>query len=641
MCGITGYFCDDLSALCVLYRDALPLANDQLIHRGPDGGDTWFDSNNRVGLGHRRLAIIDVSDAGLQPMASNDGLLQITYNGEIYNASVIRRELIELGYTFKSTTDTEVIVNAVSAWGLEPAVKKLVGMFAFAVWDSTTNKLSLVRDRLGIKPIYWSWENNNFVFASELQAIKKYPEFKTSFSKQAVSAYLKYGYVPAPYSIYSGVNKLPAGSILEYSGSSRPEVRSYWSLSAVVSCAKATSKSVGPSEAAEYMKPLLEKAVKERMISDVPIGAFLSGGIDSSAVVSMMQSSSTKPVRTFSIGFNEANYSEAIHAKKVAGYLGTDHTEYYLGESDLLDLVPNIGEVYGEPFADSSQIPTQILSRLTRKSVTVALSGDGGDEVFAGYNRYFWAKKTAAFRRSSPAVLRQCISRVLHSIPNKLLDSSAAVLARGNSPSVPASRRIRKFTSMLLVDDDQRAYDEIVQHIPQICPSSWGEPLPAYLQAAELSDCTAVEKMQFLDMATYLPDDILTKVDRASMKESLEVRVPLLDHRVVEASWNLTQDAKLQGGIGKKVLRDILASYLPASLFERPKMGFAIPLDKWLLGDLKDWVEDLLYSNFMEEMGLDAMPVRYAWEQHKRGKENRADVLWTVVMLGDWYFRNR
>ena len=571
-------------------------------------------------------------------MVSACGRYVICYNGEVYNADALRAALAPRSIAFRGHSDTEAVLEACAAWGVEEAVGRFVGMFAFALWDRETRRLYLVRDRVGIKPLYYGWSGANLLFASELDAILTYPGFSTDLDPAAVAGYLRFGYVPAPRSIYKDVAKLMPGTILAATAQNVERVKSFWSLGEVVRSARQQPQIGRLEEAAEMAEPLLQDAVKCRMLADVGVGSFLSGGIDSSLVSALMQEASTRPIKTYSIGFSDSTHNEAPFAKSVAHSIGSDHTELYIEPRELLEVVPSLPAVYDEPFADSSQIPTLVLSRLTRSHVTVALSGDGGDELFAGYNRYLWIEKMAYLRQRVPASLRNGAASAIGAVPSWAWERGAQpVFDRIWGAGSSVARRIHKLASMLRAENNDDAYRRLISHWTTLCPPELEEMQPAY-GSLEFAGLTApVERMQFIDMATYLPDDILTKVDRASMAHSLEVRVPLLDHRVVEASWRIGLSAKLQNGSGKQVLRRILYKRVPRELLERPKMGFAVPLDRWLRQDLHPWARDIIFgTDWLGEFGIPAEPIHDTWRRHSSGRANWADQLWVVLMLGAW-----
>ena len=611
---------------------------DQIVHRGPDSAGEWVDPSVGLVLAHRRLSIIDLSEAGAQPMVSACGRYVICYNGEVYNAEELRSALAPRGIAFRGHSDTEAVLEACAAWGVEEAVGRFVGMFAFALWDREERRLYLVRDRMGIKPLYYARFNGSLLFASELGAFLTYPGFSSSLDPIAIGGFLRFGYIPAPRSIYESVSKLMPGTILAVSAGEAESVKEYWSLGQVVRGARTDISIDSTEEAAEMLEPLLQDAVKCRMLADVGIGSFLSGGIDSSLVSALMQEASNRPIKTFSIGFGDSTYNEAPYAEEVARSINSDHTELYIEPKDLLDVVPSLPNVYGEPFADSSQIPTLVLSRLTREHVTVALSGDGGDELFAGYNRYLWAEKMAFVRKRLPAPLRNGLARLIGAVPSWVWESGVqAIVDRQWGAGSSVARRMHKIESILRARDNDDAYMRLISHWTDLMPLNGEQMSPSYNCPRSVDLTAPVERMQFIDMLTYLPDDILTKVDRASMAHSLEVRVPLLDHRIVETSWKMGLSAKLKNGLGKKVLRHILYRRVPRELLDRPKMGFAVPLDRWLRRELYPWARDIVFdTDWQSDFGIPARPIHETWERHCSGRDNWADQLWVVLMLGAW-----
>jgi asparagine synthase (glutamine-hydrolysing) len=621
---------------------------EAMIHRGPDDSGYWLDADTGVALGHRRLSIIDLSEAGRQPMVSASGRYVISYNGEIYNFMELRRELEKKGHKFRGRSDTEVMLAAFEEWGLERSVKRFAGMFAFALWDTQEKKLHLVRDRLGEKPLYYGWMGGNFLFASELKASRAFSGFSPEIDRNVLTLFLRYCYIPAPYSIYEGIRKLTPGCILTISPrqiGEYPDPVPYWS--AVEAAARGTRESFPGSEeeALSELEDLLKNAVLGQMVSDVPLGAFLSGGIDSSTVVALMQSQSEKPVKTFSIGFYEEAYDEARYAREVAEHLGTEHTELYVTPEEAMRVVPLLPTLYDEPFADSSQIPTFLVAGLTRRKVTVSLSGDGGDELFGGYNRYFWAKGIWDRTGGIPQGLRALAASALKLVPPVAWDLAFKTL----EPVLPVAfkqrlpgDKIHKLAEMLSARSSMEVYRELVStwKNPSAVVPGANEPATKLTgNAAEGQDDFAC-RMMLLDLLTYLPDDILVKVDRACMGVSLESRVPFLDHRVVEFAWKLPLDMKIRGGKGKWILRRLLYKYLPEELVERPKMGFGIPIDRWLRGPLREWAESLLNGERLRREGFfDASLVRKKWQEHLSGRRNWQYCLWNVLMFESWYDR--
>lgn len=639
MCGITGLIDPCRVGDAESLRRIATAMNDSLTHRGPDHGAVESDAGAGLAFGHRRLAIVDLSPAGEQPMTSSDGRHVIVYNGEVYNAEELRRELPALAW--RGHSDTEVILEACARWGVEATARRLIGMFAFALWDRQERALWLVRDRLGIKPLYWTLRRGVFAFGSELKALHGHPDLALAVDPAAVAAYCRFGYVPAPHSIYRGVQKLMPGHVLRLSRGGEIATSAFWSLEDVVREACAAREDLDEATAADRLEALLRDAVGRRMIADVPLGAFLSGGIDSSLVTALMQVQSPQPVKTFSIGFAESGYNEAPFAAAVARHLGTDHTELYVSDDDALAVIPNLALWYDEPFADSSQIPTYLVSALARRHVKVALSGDGGDELFAGYTRYGIAQRYLTAIAATPASIRRAAAASIRAVPPVLYDSLAQLLPPTRRPAM-AGVRAHKLADVVALPDAAALYARLI--------STWGDP-GALVATAEVqgphrsawrhpSLADVVERMQYVDALTYLPDDILTKVDRASMAVALEVRVPLLDHRLVAFAWSLPMHMKIRGGETKWLLRRVLDRHVPRALIDRPKAGFGVPVDAWLRGRLRDWVEDLLSEKSLREAGLVAPgPVREAWHEHLSGRRARGAELWTILMLQAWWRR--
>jgi asparagine synthase (glutamine-hydrolysing) len=638
MCGIAGLLDATAGRNASLDR-MIAAMTGALDHRGPDDSGVWRDEASGLALGFRRLAIIDLSMAGHQPMISASGRYVIVYNGEIYNANELRPELEARGVQFRGHSDTEVMLEAFDAFGVPATLDRLIGMFALALWDREKRVLTLARDRLGIKPLYWARFGGLFFFGSEMKALYAHPGWPREIDRDAVTAYLRFGYVPGPISILKGVQKLAPGTILTMKAGSEPAIEPFWSAREIVGAAIRDRYAASPLEAADRLETLLKDAVSCRMVADVPLGAFLSGGIDSSLVVALMQASTSRPVRTFTIGFHEQGYDEAAHAKGVAAHLGTDHTELYVTPEHAQSIIPRLPEIYDEPFADSSQIPTFLISEMTRRHVTVALSGDGGDELFAGYPRYAFAQNVWSRLQWAPPALRRLMAGGIGAVSPACWDRLAGPLAGSLLPRLLGDK-MHKAASVLKADDPDAFYRRVV--------SQWPEPETLIAGGKEpagpLGDPTIrdtipnyVERMQFLDLVTYLPDDILVKVDRASMAMGLEVRVPLIDHRVVDFAFRLPLRLKLRGGTSKWLLRQILYRYVPKALVERPKMGFGVPIDSWLRGPLRDWAESLLDRGRLARGGLiDPGPVRHAWEEHLSGRRNWQYRLWTVLMLEAW-----
>jgi asparagine synthase (glutamine-hydrolysing) len=617
-----------------------------LRHRGPDDSDVWLDQKAGIGLGHQRLSILDLSPAGHQPMRSSDERYVIVFNGEIYNFESLRKELLVFKHAFRGHSDTEVFLAAVSQWGLQEAVTRFNGMFAFALWDRHARTLTLGRDRLGEKPLYYGWAGGTFLCASELKALRAYPGFKEEIDRDVLTLFLRYNYVPAPYCIYRGFRKLPPGTLLTVragEAGSEQEPAPYWSLQDVVGRAETDPFNGSDGEAVTYLDTLLREAVKLRMVADVPLGAFLSGGIDSSTVVALMQAQSERPVKTFSIGFREADYDEASFARAVARHLGTDHTELYVTPAEAQAVIPRLPTLYDEPFADSSQIPTFLVSELARRQVTVSLSGDGGDEVFGGYNRYFLGQRIWNGMEWMPRAVRTGAGRVMRALSpqawNALFQRTHGVLPRSVVVQNPGDK-LQKLSEILEADNPRALYWGLVSlwKNPADVVVGGTEPVTIFNDAHQRTGLKDFcQQMMFMDTMTYLPDDILTKVDRASMGVSLEARVPILDHRVVEFAWRLPVSMKIRHGKGKWILREILERYVPRELIDRPKMGFGVPIDSWLRGPLRHWGESLLNERRLCAEGFfNAHPIREKWSEHLSGRRNWQYLLWTVLMFQAW-----
>ena len=642
MCGLVGFW--DFDRRMDRPERCLDDMAGVITHRGPDDQGVFFDADTGLGLGHRRLSIIDLSQDGSQPMESASSRFVLAYNGEVYNFRDLRRELEGQGDQFRGHSDTEVILAAIERWGLEDALSRFNGMFAFALWDRRDRTLHLVRDRIGIKPLYYGFAGEALVFASDPAAFRPVPGFAGEIDRGAVCLLLRHGYIPAPHSIFTGIRKLLPGHLLSITGpGSLPEAHPYWSARDAVISGRAERFSGSPTEAVTELESLLRDAVKCRMVSDVPLGAFLSGGVDSSTVVALMQEVSGRPVRTFSIGFEDEEFNEANYAGEVARHLGTDHTELYVTPQECRNVVPLLPGMFSEPFADASQIPTYLVSKLARSQVTVSLSGDGGDELFAGYHRY--AMGRALWRRSSrfPAWVRALGGAAINSIPPRRWDGllkSAGPFKSGGRAFEVTGDRMHKLADVVAHRDFPDMYRALV--------SAWKDPagmvirghepptLLTGLDTAAPSD-DILEQMMYWDLRTYLPGDILTKVDRASMAVSLEARVPLLDHRVVELAWRLPLDYKLRGGRAKWVLRQVLDRHVPARLIDRPKRGFSVPLEAWLKGPLRDWAEALLDRDRLVREGfLNPEPIRKSWREFQSGSRRWQSQLWIILMFQAW-----
>lgn len=636
MCGIAGIWggtqnCDIATAMA-----------DRIRTRGPDDAGVWADSDIGIVMSHRRLSILDLSPAGHQPMVSSCGRYVISYNGEIYNHLALRQELESEngGWRWRGHSDTETLLVGLRHWGVRGALERINGMFAFSLLDRSEQTLYLARDRMGEKPLYYGRAGNSFLFGSELKALTVHPDWRGEVNRDALSLYMRHNYVPAPWSIYKGIAKLPPAHyvVIRNSGRDVGNPVCYWDLGQVAAQGLA-SRAGSPEELTEELDKLLRDAVSQRMMADVPLGAFLSGGYDSTTVVALMQAQSERPVKTFSIGFHEMGYNEAHHAKAVAEYLGTEHTELYITPNEALAVIPGLPSIYDEPFSDSSQIPTLLVSQLARQHVTVCLSGDGGDELFCGYNRYALGYNVWNKLRLLPPVLRRVLASMLRVAPGHALDKIQASLPRRFQVSNLADR-LPKLAEVLVHRDGQSFYRELVSHAkkPEELVLGAHEPKTILSYPDRLSGFPDLrERMMYLDMLTYLPDDILTKVDRASMAVSLEARVPLLDHRLVEFSWRVPMDYKYRNGQGKWLLKQVLYRYVPRDLMERPKMGFGVPIEHWLRGPLREWAEELLDENRLRHEGyFDPAAIRKMWREHVSGKRRWHYHLWDVLMFQAW-----
>jgi asparagine synthase (glutamine-hydrolysing) len=642
MCGFTGFLNPSSRAKrSVLHALGRSMA-DTLRHRGPDDGDVWQDAEVPLVLAFRRLSIIDLSPEGRQPMSSFSGRYTIVFNGEIYNFTALRKELGQAGVNFRGRSDTEVILAGAEMWGLNQTLQKINGMFAMAVWDSKERKLHFARDRLGKKPLYVGWAKDTLVFGSELKALRAHPDFVAEIDKEALALYLQYMYVPSPSCIYKNVWSVPAGSRLTIDAKTlqpglnlREGMEPYWHHARVVEDSRSKMITASEEDVVWEFEMLLRDCVRQRLVSDVPLGAFLSGGIDSSTIVSLMQDLSSKPVKTYTIGFHEMGFDEAKHAKRVAEHIGTDHHEHYLSPQDALDVIPRLADIYDEPFADMSAIPTYLVSKFARQDVTVALSGDGGDEMLGGYNRHVAGAGVLRQLGYLPGPMRGFAGSMIMKIPpdrwNKI---------RKSRPHF--GTLMHKTAELLSLNEESDIYSYLV--------SQWDEPplrepvsAKTFLDDSSYqppADFTFAERMMYWDALTYLPGDILTKVDRASMAVSLEARAPLLDRRIYEYAWRLPQSMKIKGNEGKWLLRQILKRYVPEEMTQRPKQGFSVPIGPWLRGPLKDWAENLLSESKLKEHDyFDAAQIRAVWADHLSGKRNNAQKLWGILMFQAWYER--
>jgi asparagine synthase (glutamine-hydrolysing) len=648
MCGITG-FLDLQSARTREELEAVVGSMaDTLSHRGPDDSGVWVDAALGLALGHRRLSIIDLSPLGRQPMASADGRYLITYNGEIYNFPALKKELEGQGAKFRSTSDTEVLLAAIGCWGLEEALRRCIGMFALALWDREERVLSLARDRVGEKPLYYGWQGRAFLFGSELKALRQWPGFEGLIDRNSLALFLRLHNVPAPYSIYQGIHKLSPGTFLrlawkELTPGEIPAPIPYWSARAVVEQGHLAPFAGSESQALDELDRLLKDAIKNQMVADVPLGALLSGGIDSSTVVALMQAQSSRPIKTFTIGFHEDAFNEAVHAQAVARHLGTDHTELYVTAAAAMEVIPRLPELYDEPFADSSQIPTFLVCQMARSQVTVALTGDAGDELFGGYPSYFRTQEIWDLANLLPTFCRQGAGKFLTLLPVSFWDWLWETL----EPVLPPRLRVKsygekiyKLAEYLSAASPDEVYYRLI--------SQWHQPVEVVRGAVEYPTIVTdrsrradlpglAQRLMYFDLGLYLPDDILVKVDRAAMGVSLETRVPLLDHRVVEFAWRLPLSLKIRNKQGKWLLRELLCRYVPRELVERPKMGFAVPIAEWLSGPLRDWAENLLEERRLRQDGFfHPEPIRRKWQEYLAGRHWWHHHLWNVLMFQAW-----
>jgi len=643
MCGFAGFLGQRGGSASELETIARDMAH-AIAHRGPDMDGVWVDPIHGLGLGHRRLSIVDLSSAGHQPMISASSRYVIAFNGEIYNHTGLRAELARAGHApvWRGHSDTETLLAAFEAWGIEQTLKRSVGMFAFAMWDQARRTLTLARDRVGEKPLYYGWIGGLLVFASELKALKAHILFRPAIDRSALALFMRYGYVPAPHSIYEGIRKLPAGTRLEVEASApglEAQPRAYWSVADVISSGLANPFVGNQDDAVSELERILRLSISQQMVADVPLGAFLSGGIDSSTVVALMQAESKRRIKTFTIGFGQATHDEAAHAKAVARHLGTEHTELYVTPEEALTVIPRLPHIYDEPFADSSQIPTYLVAQMARQHVTVSLSGDGGDELFGGYNRYLLTQRTWGTLSRVPVSLRRAAAATLNLVSpsdwTRILDPVQR-LAPTRLRQADIGEKVRKGAMVLPAANSEELYDLLLSHwLGNVVLGGGIGSTNDDRATPHLDD--VVHQMMAKDMLGYLPDDVLCKVDRAAMAVSLETRVPFLDHRVIEFAWQLPLSLKVRDGQGKWALRQVLYRHIPRELVERPKMGFTVPLAAWLRGPLKNWAEALLDPSRLSRQGfLDPTPIRRAWEEHVSGKRNWQDRLWDALMFQAW-----
>jgi asparagine synthase (glutamine-hydrolysing) len=639
MCGIAGFWTPARDG-----RDGAAILQgmtDAIRHRGPDADGHWWDEAAGIFLGHRRLSIIDLSPAGAQPMVSASGRYVISFNGEIYNFQDLRAELESAGARFRGHSDTEVLLAAFEQWGVLGGIQKCAGMFAFALWDRRDRALVLGRDRIGEKPLYFGWSRGSLLFASELKALRQHPDWRGEIDRGAIASYLRHNYIPAPFSIYAGVRKVMPGTVAVIEADGRVREQRYWSMAEAAERGSAPGRQLDERTAADELEALLRRTVRQQMVSDVPLGAFLSGGVDSSLVVALMQAESSRPVRTFTIKFDEARYDESAHAQAVAEHLGTDHTALTVTSADALAVIPSLPHIYDEPFSDPSQIPTYLVSRLAREHVTVSLSGDGGDEFFAGYPRYALTLQLWAKLQWSPYVLRALCARALQAVPVGGWDA----LFRSAPESIrvrpfAGGDRIHKLAAILTHGSLEATYRRFVTHWPDPGAVALGatEAPTSLTEESEWPALTEpLHRLMYHDSVSYLPDDIFVKVDRAAMAASLETRAPLVDHRVVEFAWRIPTALNYEDGRGKLLLRRVLDRFVPREIIERPKMGFGVPIGEWLRGPLHDWADALLDANRLRREGFfDAAAISEKWREHCQGRRHWHYLLWDVLMFQAW-----
>lgn len=615
-----------------------------LSHRGPDNYGEWVSAEQGIALGFRRLAILDTSSTGNQPMVSNSGRYVITFNGEIYNFADLKKELDISDSELRGHSDTEVLLTAFEQWGIRETITRAVGMFAIALWDREATTLYLIRDRLGEKPLYYGVMRDNLLFGSELKALQQHPAWNGSIDRGALALYLRHNYVPAPYSIYSNIRKVMPGTIVSFAGCKidQPHIEPYWSALEMVERCTANQFSGSDEEILNSLDERLRLTIRDEMVADVPLGAFLSGGVDSSLLVAIMQSESSSPIQTFTIGFDEEGFNEANHAKAVADHLGTDHTELYVTPETTLSVVSRMPVIYDEPFADSSQIPTFLVAQLARRHVTVSLSGEGGDELFAGYNRYFWGERLWSQLKRIPKPMRTVAGSLLRQFSPDQWDTVFKKLSKlipDTYKVINPGHKIHKTAGIASAQTPDELYRLSMTHWPDPAAITGVPEHPTVLTTPSAWPLfeNPVLRMMYFDLVTELPDDILVKVDRATMAVSLESRAPFLDHRVLEFAWRIPLHQKVRDGQGKWILRELLYRYVPQSLIDRPKMGFGVPIDTWLRGPLKEWASDLLSPDRLKREGFLAPEIINAfWKEHLSGQRNHSHALWGALMFQAW-----
>ena len=649
MCGIAGFFTPTTKCVDNAYQIAKAMA-DNIAHRGPDGAGVWVDDACGVALAHRRLSVIDLSDAGQQPMTSSCGRYVMTFNGEIYNHLQIRHDIQARGHpvVWRGHSDTETLIESIAAFGIDQALRSTVGMFAFALWDRSERAIHLARDRIGEKPLYYGVEAGALLFASELKALSAFPHFSGEIDPQALAGFLRHNAVPSPTSIYKNFFKLAPGTSLRLTAGliaagNLPLPDVYWSLRDITIAGQSGHSFKGDVHAAsDELDRLLRQAVASQMIADVPLGAFLSGGIDSSTIVALMQAQASAAVKTFSIGFREAGYNEADHARRVAGHLGTDHTEVFVSANDAQNVVPKLARIYDEPFADASEIPTVLVCELARRHVTVSLTGDGGDEFFGGYNRYVRAASIWRAFGWMPDSFRKALAALLNSVPatswNSVVNALSSIVPQKWSYATPGEK-LHKVAEVLSVKSPDEIYDRLISNwqSPELAVCYPAQALPLFPKSEGMGLRDLEHRMMYLDAVSYLPDDILVKVDRAAMSVALETRVPFLDHRVVEFAWRVPLHMKIKGGAGKLLVRNVLSRYVPRQLIDRPKSGFSVPISQWLRGALRDWADPLLEPSALAHNGyLNNIVIRQYWDEHQNRARDRSNQLWSVLMFQSW-----
>lgn len=637
MCGIVGVLDPTRARSVDLVEEILGDMARPMVNRGPDGSGSWVDPDAGIGLGHRRLSILDLSEHGAQPMHSADGRWVLTYNGEIYDHRELAEDLHSSGVRLRGHSDTEVLLESIATWGPDKTLQRIDGMFALGLWDRRERVLLLARDRMGEKPLFYGrLGSGEVVFGSDLDALSRHPCFDRPVDRDALALYFRHKYVPAPWSIYSGIWKLEPGHTVRIDATGAiGEPEPYWSYLDIVS--RGATFTGSPDEAVEEMDRLLRRSVRRRLVADVPVGAFLSGGIDSSTVVAVAQQESAAPVRTFTIGSPSTDYDESSDARRIAEHLGTDHTELIVTEADAMAMVGKLGAIHDEPFADSSQVPTRLVSELARRSVTVALSGDGGDELFAGYNRHLWVPSIWRQLERAPSGLRKGAGTALSKVPLSWWDRSVGVLPEARRPRM-LGLKVAKVLGVANAASPHEVYHRLVSHWqdPELLVPGSSEPPTIFTDPARWPTTSGiVEHMAAVDAVTYLPDDILTKVDRASMSVSLEGRIPLLDRHIVEFAAGLPMETKIRNGVSKWPLRQLLSRHVPAAMFERPKSGFGVPIEDWIRGGLSAWAEHHLFEG-AAAVFLDLDRIRPRWEDHRAGRANHAYELWDVIMFSVW-----